>query len=197
MDEQSRIWREIGLHYVFQPPRFLSDEPVDAVLPIAPEKSETPICSRFQTHLPKALRFYCNRIHPPIIVLLTYASLDLDFRGSANPERVRLVYSIIKASPWSPSDVAFWPLTLHNESLSPNDSKAILGELINELSPKYLLDFGGIASDMIFQSFCNHDRYRNSENSFRHIMLPALDAMLPNNKPVKKQAWDIIRSLSS
>lgn len=196
MHEQTRIWRELGLHYVFCPQQINSDESVSG-LAILHEPSIPLFFSHVHAQLQKALHIHWQRIQPPIIVFVTYACLDLDFRGSANPDRVHLVHSIIKASPWSPADVAFWPMTLFNESLSPHDSNTIFRALINELNPKYLLDFGGIASDMLFASARSNDRGRTALGSFRHVTLPALEAMLPDNKPIKKQAWDIIRTLPS
>jgi len=196
MDEQTRIWRQIGLHYVFrtQPNR---PEEAQTEQPIDLRDSAPALFGPVDEHVQNALQFYWKRIQPPVIVFTTYATLDQDFRGPANRDRLNLLHSIIKVLPWSLSDIAFWPMTLYKEALSPHDANAILDALIIDLRPQYLLDFGGIVREFSLQPLDIHGRSMPSESSFRHITLPALDAMLPDNKVIKRQAWDIIRRLTS
>ncbi|PTN36529.1 hypothetical protein C6366_09400 [Desulfonatronum sp. SC1] len=147
---------------------------------------------------PEPLMFYRRRLQPPIVAIITYAPLDHDFRGLPNEERVRLIHAIIdKAMPWCLEDVAFWPLAVYSPTPITNDvAEAAFVRVVAEFSPKYILDFG----DCISAFFVNliHTGHHDAPGSpqTRHVILPSLDDMLPDNKPIKKAAWDIIRGLT-
>lgn len=198
MDERTRVWKEIGLHYVLRTstdvlktPDVISDKTISPQQLLKPPQPEPDPSSR------APFIFYKQRMNPPIAALITYAHLDSDFRGQPNPQRLHLVNAIIeKAMPWDPEDVAFWPLALHSSDQIPDeDMSAALRQVITEFSPKYLLDFGGC----FVGKFTSLSQTPHSESAVLQpttlVILPSLEDMLPDNKPVKKAAWDIIRRL--
>ena len=200
MNERTRVWREIGLRFVLRMPRVAS-EPIekmagdDAIVPPQPSAPDSPVP---EFPYPEPLMFYRRRLHPPIAAIITYAHLDHDFRGRPNDARMRLIHAIIdKAMPWSLEDVAFWPSAVYSPSPVPREvEEESFFHVIKEFSPKYILDFGACV-DALFTGRSQSGLHDASNSSrARHIALPSLDDMLPDNKLVKKAAWDIIRGLT-
>ncbi|WP_045218668.1 hypothetical protein [Desulfonatronum thioautotrophicum] len=200
MDEQTRIWQEMGLRFVLRSPHLVSapDGKIPGEVAHAQPQPSTLENSVPGLTYPEPLMFYRRRLHPPIVAIITYASLDHDFRGRPNQERVHLIHAIIdKAMPWSLDDVAFWPPAVYSEVSTPVEAMvAPFFRIVAELSPKYILDFGGCTTDSFAPciQLSQHDSFDSPLT--RHVVLPSLDDMLPDNKPVKKAAWDIIRSLT-
>ncbi len=200
MDERTRVWHEIGLHLVLRTPRVvpatIEEIPGNTIFPPRqPLEPETPVAD---PSCREPFIFYRRRLHPPIAAFITYKHLDSDFRGQPDNDRLRLVHAIIeKAMPWNPKEVAFWPLSLNPPSQIPDeDVEAALQHVTAEFRPKYMLDFGGcFTGHFASRSHTSHADTADSQLP-KHVLLPSLEDMLPDNKPVKKAAWDIIRHLT-
>lgn len=200
MDERTRVWREIGLRFVLRIPRVAS-EPVEKIAgdaASAPPQPSAPNSTVPDFDYPEPLMFYRRRLQPPIAAIITYTHLDHDFRGRPNDARMRLIHAIIdKAMPWSLEDVAFWPSAVYAPIPVPGEvMQASFFRVINEVNPKYIFDFGGCV-DALFAGRSQSGLHDASNSSrARHVVLPSLDDMLPDNKLIKKAAWDIIRGLT-
>lgn len=203
MDERTRIWQEVGLRFILRTPHDGPEVPL-------PEKARTDShegsedVTRFDGKsapvtdgYPAPLIIYRQRLHPPISAFVTYAHLDADLRGQTNQERLGLIQAIIdKAMPWKAQEVAFWPASLNaSPHVSNKDIETALLRVCNEFDPKYILDFGGCISEALANTFQKQQSEIFQPHSPIYVVLPSLDDMLPDNKPVKKVAWDIIRRL--
>ncbi|TVQ99134.1 MAG: hypothetical protein EA399_08690 [Desulfovibrionales bacterium] len=187
MTEQSRIWRDIGLKYLFQPCEIIP----------AQHQSGAKTSEIFPNNIPEQLVFYWHKIQKPISIIVTYQALDQDFRGLVHIQRFQLLHSILRATPWPVSDVAFWPTVLHDKTVATEESTMMMQALIIELQPRFLLDFGGSLGHLITSTGQRHEHMEITCREFQHVILPALEDMLPDNKRIKKQAWDILRNLSA
>lgn len=199
MNESIRIWKEIGLRYLYRPVSFplkhrsqpgthLGDEAVGC----HPAPSLSP-----DAYWPTPLQEYWMKIEQPVSVIVTYLNLDIDFRGSPNRSRLELLDSIIKATSWQRKRIAFWPPVLQGHgTIAPSASMAAFTDLIDILTPRYILCFGD-STHHLFLEYLPQLTATVSENSpTRLVQLPSLEDMLPDNKFVKKEAWEIIRTLT-
>lgn len=200
MDERIRLWREIGLRFVLRPPlaaRGQSGLTTANDAPCAP--APAPPSTQLPKHsCPDELLFYHRRLKSPMAAIIAYPSLDQDFRGHPNDARMRLLHAIIEnATPWNHEEVAFWPPAVHGPApVSTETLERHLFQIIAEFSPKYILDFGGCV-ESFFTNQTPYPRHRPPQTSMpKHILLPNLDDMLPDNKVVKKAAWDTLRGLT-
>lgn len=200
MDEQIRIWRENGLRFLLRT-QHVAFRPVDILkseAALTPPHRSTPdnIVSGFP--YPEPLLFYKHRLHSSVSAIITYADLDHDFRGQANDARLRLIHAIIdKATPWSMKDVAFWPPAVYAPITLPGEvTEASLFRIIADCRPKFILDFGGCVEALFAKQ--RHSALSDTAISqlAKHVSLPSLNDMLPDNKVVKKAAWDILRGLN-
>ncbi len=201
MDERTRLWQEIGLRFVFRTPRIASAL-VDVNSCYTSFISPQPVLSWSidpDHPYPEPLMFYRRKLSPPITAFITYINLDHDFRGLPNESRIRLLHAIIdKAMPWSLEDVAFWPPAVYASTPVPHeDLEVAFLRVITDFSPKYILDFGGCV-ESLFPDRLHSVLHRPTNSALpKYVLLPSLDDMLPDNKPVKKAAWEIIRHLNS
>jgi len=199
MNERTRLWEEIGLRFVLRPPHVAS-APVEVNSgdsALTPPQLLLSLSIDPDPSYPEPLMFYKRRLSQPITAIITYINLDHDFRGLPNESRVHLLHAIIdRAMPWSIKDVAFWPPAVYASTPIPHDAleEAFL-RFITGCNPKYILDFGGCVESQFPDRL--HPELHNTTNSSlpKHVLLPSLDDMLPDNKPVKKAAWEIIRHL--
>ena len=200
MDERTRVWQEIGLHLVLRTPRdvpeTIEEIPRNTISP--PQQSLVPDTPVADPSCQDPFIFYRRRLHPPIAALITYEHLDTDFRGQPYNHRLRLVHAIIeKAMPWNPKEVAFWPMSIDPPPQIPDeDVEAALLHVTAEFKPKYILDFGGSFTGHLTNRSQNRHADTADSQLPKLVLLPSLEDMLPDNKSVKKAAWDIIRRLT-
>jgi hypothetical protein len=151
----------------------------------------------FDIRWPLPLQEYWRRIQHPCSVIITYFNLDDDFRGSPNRQRLDLLHSIIKAKSWPLKLIAFWPPILHGlDAPSPAASMSCFQELVDILNPRYIFCYGKAAQQFFFEYLPKFSNTSSTSESTRLVLLPGLEDMLPDNKLVKKETWEIIRALT-
>ncbi len=201
MDERTRVWQEIGLRFVLRTPRVASEplEIFESAATSTPPHPSTPDSIVSELSYPEPLLLYRRRLQPPVSAIITYTDLDHDFRGRPNDARLRLIHAIIdKAMPWSREDVAFWPPAVYAPtSLSAEIVEESFFRIIAEFSPKFILDFGDCFEALYTNRLHSGLHDPAISRRTKHVSLPSLNDMLPDNKVVKKAAWDVLRGLTT
>lgn len=210
--ETIHVWQQLGLGHILRNPANsatvqATSGKAHARLAADPRSMSDPVHS-FAASLPHPLRCYHSRLTFPVRLIWTYFELDEDHRGTPDPSRVQLWDSIIKAKQWLPSDIAFWPLCLTHEAHQRAESRdanssdcqpddlneqvaAAFRRLLTVFRPGYVFCFGQAAHDVLKNIYAAHPH--PDDTCF--LFLPGAEEMLPDNKMVKRQAWDVIRSI--
>lgn len=199
MSETIRIWKSTGLRFLYRPSA-LHLQPPSASLSDRVREPNTPLtaASHFSsTRWPISYQEYWQKIQRPCSVIITYFNLDQDFRGSSNPRRLELVHSIIKATFWPREHFAFWPPILHGHDVPDQFAcMTCFQKIVELLAPRYILCFGTTAHHLLIEYLPHLGENKIMNAPARLVLLPSLEDMLPDNKLVKKEAWEIIRTLT-
>jgi hypothetical protein len=210
--ETIRVWKQIGLGHILLSPSWNSPVPTQS-LPIktsgdhVSQSISDPVQS-FASTLYQPLHHYYARLTFPVRLVWTYFELDDDHRGTPDLARVQLWDSILKAKNWKSPDIAFWPLcigpsaepppepagqnSLHSMAEPHEDALAsCFRRLIALFQPAYVLCFGQSGHDLLRDIYAPHP----FPDATRFLFLPGAEEMLPDNKRVKRQVWDVLRPI--
>lgn len=210
--ETIRVWKQIGLGHI------LHSAPCHAPVATRSLTSNTfadhisnpatdPVQS-FASTLYQPLHFYYSRLTFPVRLVWTYFELDDDHRGTPNLPRVQLWDSILKAKNWEHADIAYWPLCLGPSTENPPESarQTTLNSVTDPheeplatwfrrfialFQPEYVLCFGQPGHDLLQDIYATHA----FPDATRFFFLPGAEDMLPDNKSVKRQVWDVLRTM--
>ncbi|WP_459938317.1 hypothetical protein [Desulfonatronum parangueonense] len=188
MEEYVRIFREMGLVYIYQPAQEGSSTEIDSKnIPIQNQEQ-----GNSEGGFPEPYNFYLKKISEPVKVVWTYIELDEDFRVNPNMQRLNLWFSIMKAKGLQKHQVAFWPIELHPLNTKPTtQGVSYFFKFISQIHPRFIFCFGYAAQRLLQEQ--SSALFSNPPVPI--VFLPGADEMLPDNKAAKRKAWDLLRPL--
>ncbi|MFW6324204.1 MAG: hypothetical protein ACOC0U_03995 [Desulfovibrionales bacterium] len=134
-----------------------------------------------------------SRIPPSPLTLWTYYELGLDLGGRPEKKRKELLSSMIGSLAWPKGSIFFWPCSaLQGDSLVLR--KNIFWEGIGKIRPHYCVLFGGELLQALVPDAPKRFGFF-TRNGRKMLSLPSLSEMLPDNKPMKKIAWEFLKGL--
>lgn len=136
----------------------------------------------------------CLEYRRPAYSVWSYYNLPQDIEKGFTNSRGDLINKIIESLEWSRRAYTFWPLTRAAKNGLAPDSAFFL-EGMRQINPVHVFIFGSKAFNVLLKD--HSFRYGPHQyKDLRIIALPALEALLPDNRLLKAVVWNILKKFT-
>jgi len=182
----------LGVRHLLNLKNLLAANPVNTT---CPGSEKVNLNEQFRIQSPcQAKQRFLNKYLRPSYAVWTYYDLPCDLKTDFQTPQGRLIESIRTSLGWSSDSMTYWPLAREKDNVLVPDSDTFLQGL-EVISPAFIFCFGARAFNVLLseQPFV----YGKHVKGYLTVLaLPALQAMLPDNRLLKNFAWQTLRTFS-
>lgn len=145
--------------------------------------SSSPLLS-VPPHLIKFLR--------PAYSVWTYLNLPEDIKEGFTTPRGELLSNIVKNLGWNKQACTLWPVSDINDR-EPVPDRDLFYRGLRQIKPAYIFIFGFPAFKIVTEGKLDYRYGQQYLENHQLIVLPDLNALLPDNRILKNLAWNMLK----
>lgn len=137
---------------------------------------------------------FLEPMYRPCYSVWTYIELYDDLCSGFNTPRAKLLSAIQNSLGWDPYSFTFWPVSRKLSGQVLPDMNFFYSAM-DRINPVYIFCFGASAFNILLpEEKYSYGKWRVGR--FSILALPALEALMPDNRLLKNFTWNILNKFS-